>query len=566
MKSRVVGGCAVSLAWLAVIFTLPVFVRPALGDRLAQNPHEQAFWGALPTVTILVAWWVAVVGYVITAKVDSKALLPRAVRGKGMRAFGLAAGVLASLGAVLFFSEYSRHGRDLSDYFPDLPGATFGLGLVGFAASALTWWLVAVLPAWLQYRRRKGDPTLVDGELHLGTGNTLRVLYRPTFGLGRVLRLRVADGGEFTIGPGQALGVHASDGLLELEFLAEFAIVQKPMAAYLDLAAGSSTEVTVSSGARPRVRGRVVPHVATLTVASKPFVSRWTGPGSVGGSLRDSRPASRIFVSEAAGGTPARDPWWSQRRSALLLVAACIIAFAVAGLISREVNFDDPPPAAQVASAAGLPVAAAAWLLDSLRRRLMIAPWRAPAPVVLAALLGLLPWVTVGPAAFGLVTAIATGLVLTIALIVLGKRTSMRSTDRRQYWVPQADAVRRLKHAGPRSGGVASLKVTPVTRLRGASVDIQGLWSERLDIDPVGVTLAPGRYDVRVTRGGGEPVTSVVELAAGQLTELRVGAVPLGLQWRRPRGRLRIVARPHFNAALRRDTTLPSEKFAPDEE
>lgn len=76
----------------------------------------------------------------------------------------------------------------------------------------LGWVMVAVSGAWTAYRRRYRTPALVDGEVDLGGPNAVKILYRPTLGLGAPLQVRFGARSPVAMVPGQALGPRARSG------------------------------------------------------------------------------------------------------------------------------------------------------------------------------------------------------------------------------------------------------------------------------------------------------------------------------------------------------------------
>lgn len=570
---------------LAVVLVGPMVGRVLLAYHLSAHPDQIAWWGYSAPVAGFTAWFILVVGTRLSTERDDEQRPPQGKVTSRAKAFWII-GVIVLVGTMLLEgSMLSKHGRDLTDAFPELKQAV-ALGSLGaLAAAVAVWVLLAVLPAMVASTGRRSRQELVDAVVDLGGVNSVRVLYRPVFSLGGVVTVTVDGKTQFPLSPGQAVGLLAPDGALTIEFPRPPRMgLRKGEGARLDLAQGEGSELIYRSGALPRLTHRRIDGEVAFETATWPFVSLWVGPGGMGPRL-GGRPPSRLSVREdhaerAAGPSmqaPAwHGPWWQRLWWPVWVAAGSAGALSLLlqslGIADRGLSFT--AMLLTVAAAPLIPVVA--WL-DRRRRAVGLAPWSAPLPWILAVLVGLSlvwsgAWVT------GWVLVFIGGPALVAARTVGAMRAQRRARrasagardlvwmpdrERLEFWRALPDAVRDLALDAPLKASSGYVRVVPVTALRAGSIVAVGQgWTAPVRVDPVGVRLRAGTYALRVERGKRRHETPIT-VVGGHVTEVRVGVVPWGLQWTRPLGRMVVQVQPAWEGRLVVDAALPREPGVP---
>lgn len=527
-----VRAAAVILA-LVGIFSVPALViRPWLAERIWYHPNETVAWGAAPVLLGTAAWLVFVIGYRASVRIQDTEPLPSLATSRIFPISAAVAGALFLFAWVSFVSMYSRRGRDLGDLYPDLEDATFRPLVVVVPIALGLWLLVAVLRPWLRYVGNRIRTERVDAVVELGGTNAVRVLYRPTLGLGAPLKVTVRGVKPFDIGPGQALGFMAGNGPLALKFQSRGTPMHKAMSAHLDLQQGEGTQIVVCDGLVGRVRARPMQELARFQLAPQPFLGRWTNIG-LGGPPKRGQLPSRISHRESAHRHTRRAHVWARLSGAIAVLLAVWLGWWAARAL---VALPETGPSALTqwleGATATLFLYGALWF-QRRKWQLRMYPWERPVDIGLALAAG-------ATMLFAGTAALVLGVMVALAVHNWGSiwrdrrgATGTTAAQRLAYWRRQPDAVvtwlpGSVARAGSKVGAVRIVAAHP---LEGVSVGIDGNGWVPLDDSPVGVRAPVGPLRL-VIDGPGADARVEVQVVAGAVVDVEVGLLPLGLQVR----------------------------------
>lgn len=267
------------------------WLKPFIAARLSADRGEALIWGALPAVVVGVAWAVFALVYRSGVRAQSEGLTlpqpsPSAKLGAAWASFWRV--VLVALFAwVAMFPIPRRVGRTrpptwLSLEYPHLWRGLLARIVLVLVVAWLGWVLVAVRGAWTAYRRRYRIPALVDGEFDLGGPSAVKILYRPTLGLGAPLQVRLGGRSTVAMVPGQALGLRARSGGLVITVSGRGGVGAASQVIELRLAKAEGTLVVIGGGLFRRVRVEPMPEIDRFAVAAQPFVTLWSGLSYLG--------------------------------------------------------------------------------------------------------------------------------------------------------------------------------------------------------------------------------------------------------------------------------------------
>src|SRR5690606_7818418 len=117
----------------------------------------------------------------------------------------------------------------------------------------------------------------VDGEVDLGGPSAVKILYRPTLGLGAPLQVRLGGRSTVAMMPGQALALRARSGGLVITVSGRGGVGAASQVIELRLAKAEGTLFVISGGLVRRMRVEPMPEIDRFAVAAQPFVTLWSG-------------------------------------------------------------------------------------------------------------------------------------------------------------------------------------------------------------------------------------------------------------------------------------------------
>lgn len=537
-----IGSVVVPVVIFAYFAVPGAVLRPMLRDRLRAHPSEALWWGALPVILAGVAWLAYMVVYRAGVTVVRRGPLPFTKKSRtALAAFWTALGFTALAGvsfqSVYVFSRYSSARRhSLHHEFPALVDGTVRALPTVIGILLLLWIVFVVARPWFRYVGHRLAPTRVDGIRDLGGTNSVRVLYRPSIGLGAPMRVRINGGSPFKVSAGQSLGLRAPAGRLGLTFQGRNTPAEDVIHVDLTLRDGEGTLLIVNDGAMRRVVPRAVAEAREYVQVDRPYASRWADLGSSGWAMFASDP-SRVRHQEGLHRLRRRE----RAQGVIALVLGGVLGLLFAHLVAGRGVAEGRWPLVLGDVVLGTALLYGALWFHRRKQKLWLRVWERPADLALAF--------------FGGATLYFAGAILAVvcALLALVIHNPAVIRSRMEFprvpslsevvesWHEEPDAVLRwlsgsASRWGSRTGG---LRVSAAHPLKGVSVGLEGEELVPLGVSPLGARLRAGAVRLVVTGLHCEQVVDV-EIVAGASVDVKVGVMPIGLQWRSLRGALSV--------------------------
>jgi hypothetical protein len=285
-------------------------------SRLTSDSGEAWFWGMLPVAFAGASWLLFALVYRSGVAVEPSKPLPFPSTSRNLKAAWIAAAVVVGLGVWIYSTMFPLPGRrrsgrrwrrSLAHDFPDLVDALWAAIGVAVVALLLVWLLIAVARPWLSYVRHRREPARVDAVWDVPGVNAIKLVYRPTVGLGAPMRVRLGSRKPVVMVPGQALGILMRSGASKVILQGRRTRLADSIVVELELAPGEGTLIVFNDGLFRRAKLLAMPEVAEFSISEKPFTTRWSAL-SYGGLAVGKRVALRLARREpgvAAHGSAA---------------------------------------------------------------------------------------------------------------------------------------------------------------------------------------------------------------------------------------------------------------------